>query len=162
MNNNMSHKGLKSLFTQDLRNLLSDEEQNTILKRQIGNEIQIIQKSMNFLPTLKEAEALPDLTFVLDLSKTLKEENNFFDLNFHNDKTSRNFIIDQLFTYVSYSVIKTKIYNEKKIIRTADFMFENLVQWATYHIEEENIFLMKLLNVIINSNAEYYKTNGRD
>lgn len=117
---------------------------------------------MNFLPTLKEAEALPDLIFVLDLTKTLKEEKNYFDSNFENDKASRNFIIDQLFTYVSYSVIKTKIYNEKKIIRTADLIFENLVEWATKNIEEENIFLVKMLNVIINSHAEYYKTNGRD
>lgn len=153
---------MKSLFTQDLKHQLSDEEQNSILKRQIGNEIQIIQKSMNFLPTLKEAEALPDLIFVLDLTKTLKEEKNYFDSNFENDKASRNFIIDQLFTYVSYSVIKTKIYNEKKIIRTADLIFENLVEWATKNIEEENIFLVKMLNVIINSHAEYYKTNGRD
>lgn len=48
------------------------EEQNNALKRQIEGEIRLIQKSMNFLPTLKEAEALPDLLFVMEITEKLK------------------------------------------------------------------------------------------
>lgn len=123
----MSHTGLCLLFSKDIRTELELEEWNHNFKKQIANEISSIQKSMNCLPTLKEADALPDLLNVLQFSETLLSRDNFFDLNLEADSASRNFIIDQLFSYVSYSVIKTKIYNDKKIIKTADSIFLNLV-----------------------------------
>lgn len=117
---------------------------------------------MNCLPTLKEADALPDLIFVQEQTSTLLNKNNHFDINLESDSASWNFIIEQLFVYVSYSVIKTKIYNEKKIIMTADSIFLNLVEWGTKHLKEHNLFIFKMLNVIMNCTSEYYKTNGKD
>jgi hypothetical protein len=92
----------------------------------------------------------------------LKSKDNFFDGNLEADSTFRNFIIEQVFSFVPYSVIKTKIYNDKNIIKTADSLFLNLIHWGTNHIKEQNIFIMKMLNIIMNSSAEYYKTNGKD
>lgn len=82
---------------------------------------------MQVLPTVKEAEALPDLTFLLSLSQSLLQSPSQFDLNLESDSSFRNFVIEQLFTFVCFSVIKTKIYNEKQIIHTADSLFLNLV-----------------------------------
>ena len=48
----------------------------------------------------------------------------------------REEIIRALFGQVTRAILKTKIYNDKTIVQTADQLFENLIIWCTRQIED--------------------------
>merc|ERR1711976_745171 len=127
----------------------------------IQNDINKMRMAMSALPTSREKEALPHLKVLNTLIESMTDNLNY-ELNkliFKDDKL-KELLVKNLFIYVSKEIIKTRVYNDKEIIRVADMIFMKLVKWSTKLIEKEDIMIIELLNSIININAEYYQKNG--
>ena len=71
-------------------------------------------------------------------------------------------IVQDLFVHVAREVLKTRIYNEKKIIQVSDQLFQNLVIWATLNLNTNKKTLIRLLNTIMDYQADFFKVNGRE
>ena len=181
---------LKMLFEQEEQNVTELLKNKDFYQKAISNlqsEITKIRRAMLALPTSKEKEALPYLKVLNELSKNIIKKNHPLNTQIFSYPVLKELIIKELFIYVSKEVIKTRVYNDKEIIRVADSIFMNLIKWSTFLItknsfknkkqkkkekknknkkkediidEEDKLFLIELLNCIININAEYYKTNG--
>ena len=153
---------LKMIFFQEDQNLDNLLQNKDFLSKTLSNlqsEITKIQRAMSALPTSREKEALPPLKALKHLTANLSHSHPL-NTQITKHPILKEFLIKDLFTYVSREIIKTRVYNDKEIVRVADSIFMNLVKWSSFLINLNDIFLVDLLNVIVNVNAEYYRTNG--
>lgn len=154
---------LKTILTEDCLKALKNPQQLNLLIKNLQNDIRQMRRSMSALPTSKEMDSLPHLKVLNTLTSQISlNKKHPFNTLIKNNQIINEMVIRDLFTFISHSVIKTRIYNNKEIVKIADELFMKLVKWGSMNLYMKNVYSLEMLNVIINSSAEYYKTNGKE
>lgn len=126
-------------------------------------EIKSTRKKTALLPTIRESEALPELQLLHRVAQTLatKKTLQLTKILADSSRLSRLFYEDYL-EGVCGDIIRARAYCNKEIVKVADQIFSSLVIYAAGRAADEIPALYALLNTIIDKNADYYKTNGKE
>jgi ubiquitin C-terminal hydrolase len=127
------------------------------------SEVKATRKKMAILPTVRESEALPELQLLARVAQVLARQAlpAFHAALDTNPKLARLFYEDYL-EGVAGDVIRARVYCNKEIVRVADEAFIALVAYCAQRLPHETPALFALLNTIIDKNADYYKSNGKE
>lgn len=155
----ISYRTLEQIISEGSVSCLAREGNS----EKLSLEVRAIKKKMVVLPTARESEALPEIILLRDFAnRLLGEETRRLRQEWAEDEQLERAFIEDLFEPVCVDIIKAKIYTNKEIIRVADALFANLVAFATQQLARQKPYFNKLINVIIDKAADYYKTNGKE
>ena len=153
---------LKTILTEDCQQAIEKPQYLNQLIKNLENDVRQMRRAMAALPTSKEMDSLPHLKTLNDLIIPISEDKKHPFNNLIKNQKIKEMVIRDLFSYICHAIIKTRIYNNKEIVKIADEIFVKLIKWGTTHLYLKNKYILELLNIIINSSAEYYKTNGKE
>lgn len=148
-----SHTNLSNLLKGQLEYI--PEKHFDDLKKEVAD----INKKMKVLPTSREMDAKEDLLFLQTHTCTIPPK-TFETLQ--KSTPLQNLIITDLFNSVATAFIKTRIYNNKSLIKTTDTLFKNLTIFISKNIKKATAPYFQLLNTIINPSGDFFKNNGQE
>ena len=150
----------------NLSNFLKGELEEYIPEKHFDDlkqEVSDINKKMKVLPTSREMDAKEDLLFLEQHSGYLKNINNPVFQILQSNPNLEKLIITDLFQSVATAFIKTRIYNNKSLIKVTDSLFINLITFISKNLNNSpKQAIFKLLNTIINPSGDFFKNNGQE
>jgi hypothetical protein len=59
-------------------------------------------------------------------------------------------------------VLRARVYSNKEIVKVADAIFASAVSYCARNLPAENPLLFSILHLILDKNAAYYVSNGKE
>jgi hypothetical protein len=127
-----------------------------------------VKETAFVLPTSKETAALPFLEILGDSLIDLLEQSKYLEIYqlIHPHRKIMVLVFIELFQGTVEAVFRGKLYNEKKIVQSADIIFIKLVELCSRLIsslpEAENEFVLSVLSTILDKQKDFYKNVGKE